>query len=63
MDSLEVVLNYLEDKEKKLKCRKPFETWTKCIINPANNIEHHFVCNELLNNYISCLEENPKKTK
>ena len=60
MDSLEVVLNYLEDEEKKHKCRKPFEKWTK-FINPANNVEQQFVCNDLLNKYLACLEENPKK--
>ena len=62
MDTLELVLQNM-DNNKKHKCDKTFIAWSKCIMNPANNVESHFICDELLNNYIVCMDMNksPKK--
>ena len=60
MESLEVCLNYLED-QKKQPCKKPLIKWTKCIMNPANNVENRFLCDELLTKYLDCMDKQSKK--
>jgi len=59
MDTLDVCLNYLNDQEKR-KCKKKLIKWSNCIINPENNVENRFLCDELLKKYLDCLDKHSK---
>lgn len=59
MDNLDVCLIYLED-QNKVDCKKKLTKWSKCIMNPANNVENRFLCDELLKKYLDCMDKYSK---
>ena len=59
MDNLEVCLTYLDD-QNKVDCKKKLTKWSICIMNPANNVENRFLCDELLKKYLDCMDKYSK---
>ena len=59
MDNLDVCLTYLDD-QNKLNCKKKLTKWSNCIMNPANNVENRFLCDELLKKYLDCMDKYSK---
>ncbi len=54
--------NLIKEIEKVEKqCSKECIQWTKCIVNISNSLTKINQCNDLLNNYIDCIDKNGKK--
>lgn len=59
--NLNILIKDIESFEKE--CSKECIKWTKCIVNPSNNSNTNFHCNELFNNYINCIDIDKNRKK